>query len=514
MVRGATYLRGRALALMLVGCAIFPDIGRAHNVGSGLFGHTLLVSVDPEEVTVDYMIEIPTSVLLKEFWEFLKQNEGASTSDKDRHITSIMLKRLSRGLLLICNETPVNLEEVEAVQEKTGFGDYAFFQYRVRLKGMIEAIHTSAKLTLVNRNYAGFRGVYVTSVSVTPQYKVEGCSLRNTEQRFILDAQTGQAWSFWEGHRSIEMRVRVPRFWEGVTSSTGHFMLDNRTVYEATKVSESHTASMSRSGNGDSVTGRIGRVLHQKDLSPKLVLFALAMAVVLGAAHALSPGHGKSLVAAYLVGTRGRARDAVLLGGIVTFSHVFSVILLGVLTLAASNYFVPEQMLPYLEVGSGALILLLGIFLLWKRWPRAHMHIATATHHRHAYVHRDQGGHSHPDGLDHGEKRDPLRIRELVILGLSGGIVPCPSAFVILLMALAINRLLFGLALVVAFSLGLAMVLITMGLVMVWAGSSFRGLREDTPLLGWLPVVSGFVIVIIGIIMVLRSVKEVGLLWS
>jgi ABC-type nickel/cobalt efflux system permease component RcnA len=98
------------------------------------------------------------------------------------------------------------------------------------------------------------------------------------------------------------------------------------------------------------------------------------------------------------------------------------------------------------------------------------------------------------------------------MLGLSGGIVPCPSALVVLLMALALHRIVLGLALVVAFSLGLAMALITMGLIMVWARFSFLGTHDDSPLFRWLPVASGFVIIIVGITMVLRSVGEVSLL--
>jgi len=510
MSRTADHLRRLGFFLCALGCLIGPEPAMGHNVGSGLFGHTVLVTVDPEEVKIDYMIEIPTSVLIKEFWEFLEQNQSISTTEKDRYITSIMLKRLARGLLLIHDTTPLTLQETEALQEKTGFGDYNFFQYRIVLKTRIEEVQHPSKLTLVNRNYTGFRGVYFMSVSVTPRYKVAGCSLGNPEQRFLLDPQTGVPWSTWDGNRTLEIDVRAPRIWERADRSTTHVVLDNYTMHERSSGGTPPRESGSLSGKGDSTTGKIGRVLHQKELSPALILAALGMAILLGAAHALSPGHGKSMVAAYLVGTRGRARDAIMLGCIVTFSHVFSVILLGICTLMASHFFVPEQMLPYLEVGSGILIFLLGIYVLWNRWPRSHENSALFHSSEHTPPHSNGGHHvhPHPEDIHTAGQSSSLRTRELFMLGVSGGIVPCPSALVILLMALALHRLLLGLALVIAFSIGLALVLITTGLLMVWVGSSFLGVRDDRPLFRWLPVASGFVIIIVGIIMVARSVWE------
>jgi ABC-type nickel/cobalt efflux system permease component RcnA len=232
-----------------------------------------------------------------------------------------------------------------------------------------------------------------------------------------------------------------------------------------------------------------------------MVMAALSIAFLLGAAHALSPGHGKALVGAYLVATRGRPIDAVVLGLLVTFSHVSSVILLGVASLLASRYFVPEQVFPYLEMASASIILGLGIWMLKTRWA-------------HAKAHEHGAPHSH--ALPIQEKAGPggARWREMLSLGVSGGIVPCPSALAILLVALALQKLALGIGMIVVFSLGLALVLVGVGLVLVWTRSILKPLGQDSPWLSWLPVASSLVIILIGFLMLGRILWADGLLFG
>ncbi len=136
---------------------------------------------------------------------------------------------------------------------------------------------------------------------------------------------------------------------------------------------------------------RLTRFLQSGTLGPAMLLTAFATAFVLGAAHALSPGHGKAMVAAYLVGTRGRKRDAVILGLVVTFTHVISVILLGMVVLYLSTRILPDQLFPWLSAASGVLIFITGCLLLARDRSGPHGH-----HHSHDHGHHHEAGHDHP----------------------------------------------------------------------------------------------------------------------
>ena len=188
----------------------------------------------------------------------------------------------------------------------------------------------------------------------------------------------------------------------------------------------------------------------KKDLSPQLILVALGVAFFLGAVHALSPGHGKAMVAAYLVGSRGTVKDAVVLGGIVTFTHVISVIILGVVALALQGYFVQEKLHGWIGFVSGVLIFIIGYWMLARRALES-SHRRHHTHHDHSHSHDHDHGHSHapaPEG--------DVTLGSLFTLGIAGGMVPCPSALVVLLVSISVHKILFGLLLIISFSLGLA----------------------------------------------------------
>lgn len=251
------------------------------------------------------------------------------------------------------------------------------------------------------------------------------------------------------------------------------------------------------------------------DLGLGVVLFALAAAAALGAFHALEPGHGKTVVAAYLVGSRGTAHHALLLGLTVTAAHTAGVYLLGGIALYASRYVVPERLYPWLGVFSGLVIAGLGFSLVLRRYAaqghhhehdRAHTHDGDDHHRHHPADHHH--GHDHHHGGD-----GPVSLPALLALGVTGGIVPCPAAVVVLLSALSLNRVGFGLLLIVAFSVGLAAVLITIGVLMVYARRVMARFSTDGPLIQrWLPLASSAVITIIGVVITFQSLVAAGVL--
>ncbi|MDX6540076.1 MAG: nickel/cobalt transporter (NicO) family protein [Gaiellales bacterium] len=257
-------------------------------------------------------------------------------------------------------------------------------------------------------------------------------------------------------------------------------------------------------------------------------LAALGLALVFGMVHALTPGHGKTMVAAYLAGTRGRARHALILGATVTITHTAGVFALGIVTLSLSQFIVPDQLYPWLNLASGVMVVGIGAFAIrdrLRRWlaaARPRRSIAGAEHepghgHDHGHDHTPAiaTAHAHDHGHDHGHGHshdvpEELSMRSLIGLGISGGLLPCPSALVVLLSAIALHRLAFGLALIVAFSLGLASVISGIGLAVLYARKLFTRLPSDhgriVPLL---PILSAVIITVLGLVLTARSLPGV-----
>jgi ABC-type nickel/cobalt efflux system permease component RcnA len=222
-------------------------------------------------------------------------------------------------------------------------------------------------------------------------------------------------------------------------------------------------------------------------------------------AHALTPGHGKAMVAAYLAGTRGTARHALALGATVTLTHTAGVFGLGLVTLSLSQLILPETLYPWLTLASGVLVLTIGVYAIRDRLRRRRAALARrADGHAHAHAHSHAaGGHSHAPP-------DDLSWRSLIALGVSGGLLPCPSALVVLLSAIALHRVAFGMALIVAFSLGLAVVVSATGLAVVYARRLFQRLpSERGRLVAALPVASALVITTLGAVLCARSIPAV-----
>jgi nickel/cobalt transporter (NicO) family protein len=245
--------------------------------------------------------------------------------------------------------------------------------------------------------------------------------------------------------------------------------------------------------------GGFEALVSRGDLSVGVVLVSLLVAAFWGAAHALTPGHGKAVVAGYMVGTRGRPRDAFLLGGIVTVTHTIGVFTLGLVTLGLSELFVPEDLYPWLNLISAVLVVAVGLAVLRARIRSVSRH---AHHHHHAHDHDHGHGHSHVPAPGSG-------LRGLVAVGVSGGILPCPTALVVLLAAISLHRVAFGLLLIVAFSLGLAAVVTGIGLLAIGAQKTFSRLSLDGPVVRALPAVSALLILGVGLVMTVRALPSV-----
>lgn len=251
-------------------------------------------------------------------------------------------------------------------------------------------------------------------------------------------------------------------------------------------------------------------LVRSTNFSPTIYLVGLMVALLLGALHALTPGHGKTVVAAYLVGSRGTAWHAINLGAIVTVTHTGSVFLLGLITLFASQYILPTRLLPMLEIVSGLLIVGFGIYLFYLRWP-AWQNGSPADHHHHHHDHHHHHHHHDHDHHGHGHHHhmpDKVTWRSLLTLGVSGGLVPCPDAIAILLVAIAINRIAFGLSLIVAFSLGLALVLTVIGLAMVHSHRLFEKVDAFSRFAPLMPLASAIIVLALGLWLTISAISH------
>jgi nickel/cobalt transporter (NicO) family protein len=313
-------------------------------------------------------------------------------------------------------------------------------------------------------------------------------------------------------------------------------------------VTASSFAAQQPTAPGSVVRGDfLSQMLQRKNLGWRLTLFCLLAAFGLGAMHAMSPGHGKTIVAAYLVGSRGTLKHAGLLGFVVTSTHTFTVFLLGLGVLFFQQYVVPEKIIPVLGVLSGLSIVVVGISLLYRRAQALiggghhhhhHFHsselrgtLAVATPalaiahagaaNDHGHFHQHDYDHSQGHGFDHDYEHDhgsglvhnhggsahshmiegDITVGSLVALGVGGGMVPCPSALILMLSAIALGRPAFGLTLLTAFSGGLSIVLIGIGILALYA----RRLLPDSqkasrhPAFRLIPVFSAVVVIVLGL---------------
>ena len=313
---------------------------------------------------------------------------------------------------------------------------------------------------------------------------------------------------------------------------------------------------------------RLGEIVTAEELTPWMIAIAFVVSIALGMGHAFSPGHGKTVMAAYLIGERGTLHHAMLLGVVVTITHVWSVIALGVVVLYLQESISAEQLTFWTGLASGVIIVIIGALLFVTRFKafvlaRAgvtphddhphhdhghHDHVHVDAHdHDHGHIQEHEHGHAHGHDHDHGhthgprhhhahnhepghthdhdhhhshgvfshshvvETKDgaPPTYKSILWLGISGGIVPCPAALVVLMLAINIGRLAFGLLLILTFSLGLAAVLVAIGVAVVRASGEIRKhIGARSPLLLALPLASSVLITILGLWMLLYTLIQ------
>ncbi len=499
------------LALLFV--SGFPLAAFAHPLGNFTINHFARIEVGSEQIKLRYVIDMAEIPTFQELQAITANSDGTpSKVELDVYVERVAAK-YADGLLLIVDGVRRPLQVLaKNITLLPGAGGLQTMRLQCDLVAPASSSQAVRHLQFEDSNYSeriGWRELVISPLPGTPVFNssVYGSAVTDELKSYPADLLAAP----------LDERRAELSFTAGPIPPGSH-------------------ALRARNGRpvGVASRDRLAELIAVPELTAGVALFGLLFAVLLGGLHAMSPGHGKTIVGAYLIGSRGTTRHAAFLGLTVTITHTAGVFALGVATLLASEYVVPERFFPILSLVSGAIVVGLGFGLLIRRLRGVlggHSHGHVYAHDDHTHAHDSQmPSHDHDQTIDptmppsHGGRTHThlppgvdgsgVTWRSLLALGISGGILPCPSALVVLLAAISLHRVGYGLLLVVAFSLGLAGALTAVGLAFVYAGrlvkSTGRFGRLDR-LARVLPILSALVITCAGAAICYGALGQAGL---
>ncbi len=456
----------------------------AHRMGNFSVSHYTRLEVSSKLVTVTYVLdlaEVPTYELLRD-WKLNPKSPRASLDTKAAEQSHAWIKGLqfhSGGQRL----------EPKLVRSSVQLSDAPGGLNTARIASVMTVEPASGRLDFEDHNYPERSGWKEIVIDAGQGTQIIQASHGDADRSRMLADYPPSALA------AAPQDLRASVEWRAGAQGIAKVVPIEQPA--PVQVSEAPATTSSTPAHSDYLSTLLGK----KEIGVGLVLLGMAVAFGLGAIHAMSPGHGKTIVAAYLVGSRGTMSQAAFLGAMVTFTHTISVFALGLATLFLSRYVVPAKIIPVLGPISGLAIVAVGGSLFVKRLKSLrHQH---AHHHHHPHPH----DHSHAHNHTHVPEGD-VTLGSLIALGASGGLVPCPSALVILLTSIALGHVGLGLILLVAFSLGLAGVLMAIGMMVLYAKSWLPDPAATSrhPLFRLVPVLSAVVIVCLGLVMTWVSV--------
>jgi ABC-type nickel/cobalt efflux system permease component RcnA len=522
-----TFLRGfmkklhRALTIVstLLICFMYVPVVFAHPLGNFTINQYAGLHINRDRVLIDYVLDMAEIPAFQEIALFDANGNGQPDPTEAATYHSEKCSALQPGLRLSLNqkELPIRLT-ASSVEFPAGVGGLPTLRLTCEFQAAIGSTAGALGLSFQNNAFSdrlGWQEIVVIADGVRLQGEFSSASPSDRLTNYPQDLLTSPL-----EQRGVELEI----------SSVG---------LPAQTQSSSPLEQSNLSRREDTFTSLI---LLEEITLPTLLL-ALAVAVVWGAMHALTPGHGKTIVGAYLVGTRGTWKHALYLGLTTTITHTLGVFALGLITLFAAQYIVPETLYPWMSLLSGLFVVGIGLNLVLSRWKssgikfaifnraehplepvfehshtqssdRSHKYVLAASQGS-AHVHTHSHGHAHYDHTHEGHSHMPpeeITWRSLLALGISGGLVPCPSALVVLLGAIALNKIGFGLILVFAFSVGLAGALTATGLLFIYAGKLFSRFPSQGRIIGLVPVLSALFVTAIGAAIIWKALAEVGIL--
>jgi nickel/cobalt transporter (NicO) family protein len=525
-----------------------PTAVFAHPLGNFTINHYAGLHVTPETVTVDYVLDMAEIPAFQEIASFDVNGNGQPDTTEANSYHAAKCQSLRSDLDLRVNNQAISLSlSSSSVEFPPGAGGLPTLRLTCNFNTSIT--NETTNISFSDNSYAerlGWREIVVTGDEVGLQGDFASTSLSQ----------------------------RLTAYPDDMLSSP----LDQREISFTVDVSSVSVPSQSNTQLNTSITGTredaFTQLITLEELTLPAILLALGISFIWGAMHAMTPGHGKTIVGAYLVGSRGTIKHALYLGLTTTITHTLGVFALGLITLFAAQYIVPETLYPWMSLLSGLFVVGIGLNLFVQRFKssnvrgllgrlkpdlsnlqpayssalqstkvdnaehaHAHRFVLTSTHdHEHSHNHdhppaghhHDHHEHSHQDDHNHhydhhgnyhdhehgGHSHTPpeeITWRSLLALGISGGLLPCPSALVVMLGAIALNRIGFGLILVLAFSLGLAGALTAIGMLFIYAGRLFERFPSRRRVIRLLPVFSALFVSVIGVGITLKALAELGI---
>ncbi len=574
MIQLRRTLRWRVLLIAVCMFLLLAGTAAAHPLGNFTINHYARLELAPDGMQVRFVLdyaEIPTF----QEKQAMDLDGDAKVGDSERaSYLRTQLPRLIENLQLTVNGRPVPLgikPERAELEFLPGQAGLQVMRLSAWLDARAQLDTNGTSVTFRDENYSarlGWREIVVVGSS---GLGIDSLSGAGADVSHELTTYPQDLLNNPRNDREASFKVRV-----GAVGSSS--------------ASRANSITNGALGAFDRTRDEFGKLINTtQELSPIVLLVSFLAAIALGALHAFSPGHGKAVVGAYLVGSRGTWQHALFLGLIVTATHTAGVYALGLVTLFLSAYVLPEQLFPWLGFLSGALVAVIGARLAVERLRAARNHSTSydralshldhshefasaqslqpalaaahtdsgsaptsrsshpyvtagasehhhASNHIHTHHHHDHG-HSHAEHGEHAHSHDfatpeeeAAHAREhlaeiemlekptwknLLTLGISGGLLPCPSALVVMLSAIGLGRVLYGLYLIVGFSLGLAGVLVVTGLALLYAGKLagryLRGARAGV-FFRYVPLFGACVVALLGVGIALDALYQAGII--
>ncbi|KAM3093071.1 nickel/cobalt transporter [Phormidesmis sp. 146-35] len=489
----------------------FADVAAAHPLGNFTINHFSQLSIAPHQVTIQSVVdmaEIPAFQAL----QIADTNHDKSTSDKElKAYLEQIAPRYANNVILEVDRHPIPLQlKSKTVSLPPGAGGLSTLRMEWEMTGNIPDLESSDPHQLRfednnDRAHIGWREIVVNPNNVNI---FDSSSYRNS----LTDALKNYPQDLLT--TPLQESVVNLSFTQGeIPANATPLLARSEGSHPLTNLKAILTPSYQRSSplpvNWNSSNG---------------IWVAIVGAFIWGAMHSLSPGHGKTIVGAYLVGTRATPQHALFLAFITTITHTIGVFALGLITLFAAEYILPEQLYPWLSLGSGVIVITIGFSLFFQRLGFFQKSIPLLSHghshdhsHKHSHDHSHKPIHSHSHNHTHGHSHtdhlptdSPVTWGNLLALGISGGLMPCPAALVLLLGAIALGKVAFGLILVLAFSLGLAGVLTGLGLLLVYAKHLFQDMPVSLKFVHRLPAIGALCMAIVGLGISTKALLEIG----
>jgi nickel/cobalt exporter len=424
-----------------------PQVALCHPMGNASINHYSGIEVSPSEIKVDFIIDMAE---LPSYHEMVRRVDGdrdqeVSPEEKDAFL-KVIVPELVRELSLELNGRALGFEITRrSMQVDVGVGYLPLYTIYVELRAEVpqELLKAQNVVHYEDSSYggdAGWKEIFVQGWGGAKVFRssvksnLRSRRLSDYPQEFLMSpptdtdvtfayAVTGQT-SLPVVSYSVRGRLRAPK------------------------------SALERAAD------RLITMIKPERPNPWVVAGALFLAMLMGARHALTPGHGKVLVAAYLVGSRGTVSQAVTLGLVTTLTHTLAIFALAVLAARV----LPGRVIPWVAVAAGLVVMAMGIGMLARRLPL----LLRSSRREHV--------RSHPHGKAHNHEHGPPSVRrwQLLSVGMIGGMVPCPGALILLLSAVALHKANYGIMLVACYSLGLGVVLTLIAVITVAA----RGAAE------------------------------------